>query len=128
MTTKTEERQSLMIETMWEKNGNITEACKAANVSRQTHYNWLDEFDDYKRQIRAVEESLIDRSESVLHELISDKNVVATIFHLKTKGQSRGYIEKQQVENSGETVHTVKVVEIPSKQPMPDASRPDTTA
>ena len=43
-----------------------------------------------------VDESLIDFSESKLLEQINDGNLTAIIFHLKTKGKKRGYVEKSE--------------------------------
>ena len=43
-----------------------------------------------------VDESLIDFSESKLLEQINAGNLTAIIFHLKTKGKKRGYVESME--------------------------------
>lgn len=82
-----------------EKNlGNISEACKATGISRQTHYNWLDSDPIYREGCDNVIAKSIDFAESMLLKRISEGDTTATIFFLKTKGRGRGYIERQQVE------------------------------
>lgn len=79
------------------KNGNISQACKAINISRQTFYAWSED-EDFKIKAENVKESLLDLAESKLMENINNNENVAIIFYLKTKGKKRGYIEKQEVE------------------------------
>ena len=79
------------------KNGNISQACKAINISRQTFYAWSED-EDFKIKAENVKESLLDLAESKLMENINNNENVAIIFYLKTKGKQRGYIEKQEVE------------------------------
>ena len=80
--------------------GIVSTACEKAGISRQTHYNWLKDDPEYKEAVRAIEERTIDFAESHLHALIKDKNPAATIFFLKTKGKTRGYIDRQEIEVS----------------------------
>ena len=77
--------------------GNISEACKAINISRQTYYQWSED-EDFKLEADNVKEGLLDLAETKLLENINNNENVAIIFYLKTKGKSRGYIEKQEVE------------------------------
>ena len=92
-------KKELFLEALKNKCGNISEACKSRNISRQTYYRWIED-KDFLEQCDNVNESLIDNAESKLLELINSKNVVAIIFYLKCKGKSRGYTEKQEVELS----------------------------
>jgi hypothetical protein len=81
--------------------GIVSTACEKAGVSRQTHYNWLKDDPEYKAAVDQIQESVIDFAESHLYKLIKEGNPAANIFYLKTKGKSRGYIERQEVEVSG---------------------------
>ena len=76
--------------------GVVTTACKTVGISRQTHYNWLND-PDYAAAIEDVSEVAVDFAESHLHKLIKDGNPAATIFFLKTKGKGRGYVERQEI-------------------------------
>ena len=80
-----------------QKNFNVTSACKATNIGRRTYYNWLED-EEFNQSIEDLKETEIDTVESELHKLIKSGNPVAIIFYLKTKGKSRGYIEKQELE------------------------------
>lgn len=83
--------------------GNITASCKSAGVSRQTYYNWVEQDEHFSTAISDLNESALDVAESVLKEIIvKQKNIVAVIFYLKTKGKARGYVEKQEVDLSGQ--------------------------
>lgn len=86
-----------LIEALEKSLGVVSTACKAAGVSRDTHYRWLKEDPEYKDQVEELAEVAVDFAESHLHKLIKDGNPAATIFFLKTKGKNRGYIERQEI-------------------------------
>ena len=77
--------------------GVVSTACKAVDISRQTHYRWMREDDEYKTAVEELSEVAVDFAESHLHKLIRDGNPAATIFFLKTKGKGRGYVERQEI-------------------------------
>ena len=70
----------------------------AAGISRQTYYNWMRDDLEFKQSVEDVIEESIDFVESSLMERIKEGDTTATIFYLKTKGKSRGYVEKTQNE------------------------------
>jgi len=74
--------------------GIITTACKKVNIHRSTYYDWIKNDEDFKSQCDAISEQSKDFAESKLLELISEKNVAAVLFYLKTKAKDRGYTEK----------------------------------
>ena len=100
--TKTDTKKRLMIDAMEKALGIVTSACKSVGISRETHYRWLREDKDYKDAISDIRDIAIDFAESSLHRQIKDGNTAATIFYLKTQGKKRGYIEKQEIENTGQ--------------------------
>jgi len=79
--------------------GNVTDACKYTGISRGTHYNWLNEDENYKAQVEMIDDIILDFAEKQLYTQISENNTTATIFFLKTKGKHRGYVEKTEVDN-----------------------------
>ena len=54
----------------------------------------------------------MDYAESQLHKQIGEGSTSATIFYLKTKGKSRGYIERQEITGAdGDNLFHVKVID-----------------
>ena len=47
--------------------GNVTAACKACKISRQTFYNWKSEHADFKQEVESIQEEKIDNVESALY-------------------------------------------------------------
>ena len=86
-----------LVEALEKSLGVVSTACKAAGISRDTHYRWLKEDPEYKAQVEELSEVALDFAESHLHKLIKDGNPAATIFFLKTKGKNRGYVERQEI-------------------------------
>ena len=97
--------KEIFIEVFENKGGNINASCKAFGISRQTFYNWKNDDDEFASKIRDVQEGLIDFVESKLMENIKDNDTTSTIFYLKTKGKSRGYTERQEIEHQGKNVN-----------------------
>lgn len=96
--TKTDTLKKNMIDSLNKSLGIVTNACKAVGISRETHYRWLREDSEYAQQVRDIEGVTLDFAESKLHEQIFNGNVASIIFFLKTKGKSRGYVERQEFE------------------------------
>ena len=89
-----------MLEALKKSLGIVTTACQNVGISRVTHYEWLNTDPEYKRQVEALDEVVLDFAESKLHQSINNGSDTATIFFLKTKGKKRGYIEKQEINNT----------------------------
>ena len=79
--------------------GNISMACKAADISRVQYYTWLREDSEFKSAIEALEpeEIFLDFVENALTQKISKGDTTAIIFALKTKGKKRGYQERTEI-------------------------------
>ena len=89
-------QKKAMIQALERSLGIVSTACKTVGISRQTHYNWLEDA-DYKQAVSEVGDVALDFAESHLHKLIKDGNPAATIFFLETKGKGRGYVERQEI-------------------------------
>ena len=122
--TNSDITKKAMLKALEKSLGIVSTACDKVGISRQTHYRWLSEDPDYKQQVEDIAEIAIDFAESKLHEKINGvtmgKNVdgetviyetspsdTAIIFFLKTKAKKRGYVERQEVENSGQQTFLV---------------------
>jgi len=69
----------------------------AAETIRLAHYTWLKSDEDYKENVESMDNIALDFAESHLHKQIEGDIPSSTIFYLKTKGKSRGYIERTEV-------------------------------
>lgn len=96
--TKSDIQKKAMIEALEKSLGIVTTACKTVGIHRSTHYEWYNTDEEYKAQVDSVQDVTLDFAESQLHKQISEGNVSATIFFLKTKGKKRGFIEKNEIE------------------------------
>lgn len=90
-----------MIEALEKSLGIVTTACKSIGIARSTHYLWLSTDEEYKEAVEGISDIALDFVESQLHKQIQKGEVTSTIFYLKTKGKKRGFIEKQEIEHSG---------------------------
>lgn len=91
-----------------EKNcGVISPACKGANISRFSFYQWLKDDKEFAEKVKQIQEASIDFVESKLYEKINDGDTTAIIFYLKTKGKQRGYSEKHEI--NFDTDNSIKI-------------------
>jgi hypothetical protein len=95
---RTVKGKKLFLEALVLTLGNISMACKKANLSRQVYYDWFKTDKEFKEQCEEIKESNLDFAESKLLSHIKDDNVTALIFYLKTQGKNRGYIERTEVD------------------------------
>ena len=109
--TKTDTHKKAMIEALEKSLGVVTSACKSVGIARQTHYTWMREDEEYKDAVDAIGDVALDFAESQLHKQIQDGNSTATIFYLKTKGKKRGYVERQEIEQTGDNMFNVRILD-----------------
>jgi hypothetical protein len=98
MATKSDIQKKGMIQALEKSLGVVTTAAKSAGVSRDTHYRWLKEDQEYRAAVEGIEGIALDLAESKLHQEIIGGNTACIIFFLKTKGKRRGYVEKQEID------------------------------
>ena len=94
---KTEQHKKAIIEALEKSLGVVTTACKTVGIGRTTFYGWIQEDEEFAKQVNDIQNITLDFAESQLHKQIKDGNTTATIFYLKTKGKKRGYIERQEI-------------------------------
>lgn len=102
MATKTLHTKKALIEAMQKSLGNVTQSCKIVGTSRDTYYSYYNSDPEFKKACNDCENIALDFVESQLHKQIKDGVPSSTIFYLKTKGKKRGFVEKQEIEHSGE--------------------------
>lgn len=107
----TKKDKEAFLSILQKKNYNVSKACKAFGIDRGRYYVWLKE-KWFAQAIEYLHEEDLDDSEETLRLLrkgvpkkddkgnitgwIIKPEITATIFHLKTKGKSRGYVERNE--------------------------------
>lgn len=108
MSNKSNIYKSRLLEALENSLGVVTTACKKANVSRKTFYQYCNDDPEFKKAVDDIENIALDFAESQLHKQIQGGNTAATIFYLKTKGKKRGYVERQEITgNDGEAIRFI---------------------
>lgn len=93
--------------------GNITKACEATGISRQTYYSWIKKDLDFAAEIEAARflDKALDEVEHKLMENILSGKEASIFFFLKCKGKSRGWQEKDQEAAGLAPVFKIEMVE-----------------
>lgn len=85
-----------MIQALTKSLGIVTLAAKEVGIANSTHYDWLKDDEEYRKDVDGIADVAIDFVESKLHKNIDQGDTTAQIFYLKTKGKKRGYIERTE--------------------------------
>lgn len=102
MKTKTDQtaaRKARFLEVFEGAACNVSHACKAIGICRQTFMHWRSTDAHFAKKVSELKEGLIDFAESMLFKKIKEGDNTANIFFLKCQAKDRGYIER--VEHSG---------------------------
>ena len=101
MTTKSNTiKKKALLDALEKSMGVVTLACKSIDIARSTYYEWYKNDEDFKTKVDELQEVALDFAESKLYQLISEGDKTCVIFHLKTKGKNRGYIERSELDLS----------------------------
>ncbi len=104
-------KKESLLESLEKSLGVVTIACKNAKIPRSTYYKWLKDDEDFREQVKQIENVALDFAESQLHQQIADNSTAATIFFLKTKGKTRGYTERSELDvtSGGKSISEIKI-------------------
>lgn len=84
-----------MIKALVETGGVVTPACDAVGISRDTHYRWLKEDENYSEAVSEAKEISVDQAESHLWSLVNHENekiqLGALKLYLPAKARDRGF-------------------------------------
>jgi hypothetical protein len=104
---KLDSHKEAMLDALKKTLGIVTSACQKAEISRQTHYDWLKSDPIYKSRVDEIAEMAIDFVETKMFEGVNNNDSGLIKYYLSTKGKSRGYVERQenrQVDGEGKDV------------------------
>jgi hypothetical protein len=88
---KTDTKKKTLLSALEKSLGVVTTACKSVGLSRETHYKWMKEDEDYRLQVEEISSIQLDFVESKLIDRINNGDTTAIIFYLNSKGKTRGY-------------------------------------
>ena len=97
--------------------GFVTQICKAAGISRQTFYNRLERYPKLQDKLDSSRDEIVDFAESKLLELIREKHYPSIRFYLETQGKNKGYVIRQEVEQSSVVKNIIEVPELSAYEP-----------
>jgi len=97
--------------------GFVTQICKAAGISRQAFYNRLERNDKLRAKLESSREEIVDFAESKLLELIREKHYPSIRFYLETQAKHKGYVVRQEVDNTTTIKNIIEVPELSAYEP-----------
>lgn len=96
-------KKRLLLSALEKSFGIVAPACRAAKVSRGTHYHWLNNDSVYRKIYDETKDLRLDMLEQELYKRVKTSDALL-IFALKTQGKERGYIERQENMNVNATI------------------------
>ena len=81
--------------------GYFTQIAKKLGCEWHTAEKYVNMYPEAIQMLKNEREKKLDLAEFKLLENIKDNDNTAIIFYLKTQGKHRGYIEKQEIEQTG---------------------------
>lgn len=81
--------------------GNISMACEQCGVDRGMFYQYVEQDPKFAEQVDNIDAKNLDFVETKIMSKIKDGDIAAIIFYLKTKGKSRGYVERTELTGGG---------------------------
>lgn len=94
-------KKAKFAEALKDSGGIITTIANRLGVSRQAIYKYLERFPEFKQDLEDETEKILDMAEISLFSQVKGRDIGATKYLLSTKGKRRGYVEKQEIEHSG---------------------------
>ena len=99
-----------IIDAMLKTNGGLYLAAKMLQIAPQTIYNRMAKYPQIRQILDDARGETVDIAEQKLRQAILNGEPWAIALELKTQGKSRGYVEKQEIENTGAQTITVEYV------------------
>lgn len=92
---------------------NIDFMLNQLGLQRRSYYRWREKDSEFERACNEIKEGLRDEAEVLLQNRMRKEDTSAIIFYLKTQCKNRGYVEKNEIEHSGQTSTTINLIETP---------------
>lgn len=119
-----EKNKKLLLKALEENLGVLAPALKVSAISRETFNNYYEQDLNFRIKVDEIREMAIDAVESELIKQIKSGGAAQTIFYLKTKGKSRGYIETSETNMTIDAVKIKYIVPNEEDNKLPSGERP----
>lgn len=96
--TRTTEAKALLLEKLESNLGVLTISCKQAGISRVQYYEWRKTDEEFRQRADEIQEVAMDFVEHQLYKNIKSGDTQSILFYLRTKGKSRGYTERTELQ------------------------------
>jgi hypothetical protein len=87
---------------------NVTDSCKAINISRPAYYKWIKKDKDFQEAIDEAQEETMDWAESQLKRNIERGKEASLFFFMVNRGKGQ-WVNIQKVEHSPDAGTTAKI-------------------
>lgn len=77
--------------------GMVATACRKANISRVTYYNWRKDDAEFAERADDIKELQKDAAEALILKKMKDGDTSMLIFYAKTQMKDRGYVERREM-------------------------------
>lgn len=105
---KTRVTQGRAINAIYRNKGILAKAARELDVTRRTLYNYMERWPKVREAYEDASDETLDLAEQGLFDAIRAGSLSAIMFVLKTKGRSRGYVERTEMKQIDELEITVK--------------------
>jgi len=82
-------KKDLFLKAYKEQMCNISKACSAVNINRQTFYNWIEKYPKFKQQVADIDEALTDMAECQLYKNVKSGMQKAIEFYLTNRKKKK---------------------------------------
>lgn len=93
-----------LLEALEETLGVVTPACQKVGISRDRFYTYYNEDKDFAEKVDEIQNYQLDFVENELFNKIRQGSEKSILFYLRFKGKKRGYVERQELEHTGDGI------------------------
>jgi hypothetical protein len=119
---RTRKKKERHLSVLKEEGGNVTSACKKDGISRDTHYRWMHEDEDFRHKVWLIQDEINDALEQTAYSMaVVDRNPQVLLATLRAKAKDRGWGEDKagvavqvnaQVNNQQPTITAEQFIDI----------------
>jgi len=108
---QTKTKKKLMLEALKENLGNVTAACKAIGILRESHYGYMKKDPEYAADVAEVQNLVFDFVESKLYQSINkgDTQAMGLFFRYSPSAKRRGWVNHIDVTSGGEKLNIPEI-------------------